>query len=173
MFEVFGNLSTAEWIVVGAVWLTTHVLVYIAFTRWFLGRQWRLYRNLKRPVIVLPPIMPGGGIAEGCEMRKELDLLQRSGLFNLKADGDYTTFNPSEKHCVVVLCYYAGMMGLDDVLAKVKAHHAPVIIYTFGKRLSENDQKKVDEYPSAVPANYPLALLNSIFATVACYPYDK
>ena len=106
-------------------------------------------------------------------MRNEIKLLKDNGFLNINDEaGDFRSFDPSGRHCVVVLGYKQGMDGLDDVLNRMKSNHIPLIVYTYGNNtVAGPDKSLLDGYPYALYANFPLTLLNHIFATVASYPY--
>jgi len=164
-------------------WLTV-VLVYILsvaagaalFLRWFLQKERRLYRNLKRPIMVITPTDKTNKQIPRKEMAMERELLQRNGL--LKIDGtvtDYRSFNPRNNHCLVVLGYDHQMTALEEVLQKVKQLQIPLIIYTYNANIgaiSRAHKELLDTYPLVIFANFQLTLINHIFATLAVYPYD-
>ncbi|SYZ71959.1 hypothetical protein TRIP_C20074 [Candidatus Zixiibacteriota bacterium] len=175
LWSALSTLSLLQWTILAIIWLGTNVLIYGAFAKWIFRRQWRLYRNLKRPVIVLIPTMNSGQMIPGGEMKSEIQLLKTNKLLNIAEEPqEYRTFNPSEKHCVVVIGYKPGMEGLPDILSRVKSNHVPLIVYTYGNNaVGGSDKKLLDEYPYTLLANFPLTLLNQIFSTVASYPYDR
>ena len=168
-------LSFWHWVFLGVAWLVTHAIVYFVFAKWILCRQWKLYQNLRRPVIILTPTSEDGAPIVGGEMTNEISLLKSNGLLNISYDGsDYRTFDPTGKHCVVVLGYKEGMAGLDDLLRRMKSNHVPLVVYTYGKNaVADRDKQLFDQYPWMLYANFPLTLLNHIFSTVASYPYDR
>lgn len=175
IWNALSAVSLLQWTLLVAVWLITNGLIYLAFARWVFRRQWRLFQNLKRPVIVLTPMSEGWVPMADSAMGNEIHLLKASGFLNVAAhSGDYRMFDPAGKHCVVVLGYRPGMIGLGDVLQRMKQHHVPLIVYTYGnnRALAGADQDLLNQYPYMLPANFPLTLLNHIFATVASYSYE-
>lgn len=175
LIEALSALSLLQWIIVSIVWIVSNVAIYYAFARWVLRRQWRLYRNLKRPIILLAPTNESGDVMPGGDLSTELQLLHNNGFLAVEQVArSYKTFNPIGKHCVVVVGYKPGMAGLDDLLGRIKSNHVPLIVYTYGNNLvSGPDKAKFDGYPYTLYANFPLTLLNHIFATVASFPYDR
>src|SRR5438477_9762330 len=95
IFDIFSALSTAQWALVGAIWLISQLIAVFLFARWGLTRSWQLQRNLKRRVVILHPLLPSGAVVPGGELRNELAILRANGLLNIR-DGvtDYRTFNP-------------------------------------------------------------------------------
>jgi len=171
------NLSLLHWIIAGIVYVLSVGFGVFLATRWFWRTQRRLYRNLKRPVLIITPTDSQGGKIHGTEMEVEKKFLSDNGFLNID-DGptDYRSFNPNHNHCVVVLGYHPNMQGLDEVLMKVKNSQVPLIVYTFGKNInviSETDKNKLDTYPLTLYANFQLTLANHIFTTLATYPYDQ
>ncbi len=175
LIEALSTLSLLEWIIITVIWLVTNAIIYLSFTKWVFGRLWRLYKNLKRPVIVLTPISESGATIASGEMKNEVQLLKSNGLLNISSDeSDFRTFNPAGKHCIVVIGYLPGMIGINDLLTRIKSKHVPLIVYTYGNnRIDDKDKKMFDEYPFVLFANFPLTLLNHIFSTVASYPYES
>lgn len=111
----------------------------------------------------------------GKEMRIERDMLARNGFLRMHNGlSDYRSFNPNNRHCVLVLGYDQKMSGLDDVLTKVKNLQIPLIVYTYGENnaLSAEHRQKFESYPLTIFANFQLTLMNHIFSTLAVYPYD-
>ncbi len=104
----------------------------------------------------------------------EIQLLRNNGFLNVSSQpSDYRSFNPVGKHCIVVLGYKEGMAGLDDVIARIKTNHVPLVVYTYGDNdIATADKSKFVDYPYTLYANFPLSLLNHIFSTVASYPYE-
>lgn len=174
LINALSALSLIQWIIVSAVWLMTNALLLIAFVWWFFRRQWKFYKNLKRPVLIFPPIGENNIPIAGGEMKNELKLLKDNGFLNVKDEsGNFKSFNPVGKHCVVVIGYKPGMLGLADILRRIQSNHVPLIVYTYGSNaINGNDKKLIDEYPYSLLANFPLTLLNHIFATVSSFPYD-
>ena len=169
-----GALSLLQWCLATGLGLVVGVLATLGFLRWLLARSWQLHRRLKRPIVVLHPLGPSGDVMPGGSLDSILPLL-RGGPLNVK-DGitDHRYFTPTGDHCVVVLGYKCGMVGLRDLLARLKTKHVPLIVYTYGANsVTGVDKQLFDEYPYTVFANFPLTLLNHIFATVASFPYGR
>lgn len=173
LVDVLSDLSLLQWLVVVLLWAGSHLLAYLAYTRWVLRRSWRLHQHLKRPIVLLQPINAAGDLMPGGDLSQVLRLLKKDGFLNVQ-DGvrDYRSFEPGEGHCLVVLGYQPGMAGIEDLLARIKTKHVPLLVYTYGSNaVSGPDKVALDSYPYTLYANFPLTLLNSIFSTVASYPY--
>ena len=108
-------------------------------------------------------------------MKAEIQLLHANGFLNVsKRSGDYRTFNPIGQHSIVVIGYKPGIDGLADLLNRIKTNHVPLVVYTYGNNaVSGTDKVLLEQYPYTLYANFPLTLLNHIFATVASYPYER
>ncbi|MFZ2188349.1 MAG: hypothetical protein WAV73_02175 [Candidatus Moraniibacteriota bacterium] len=146
------------------------------FSVHFFRKEHRLYKNLKRPIVIITPSDNTGEI-RGKEMKMEIEKLKENNLFNVSEQmTDYKNFNPQNDHCLVILGYDKNMIGLDDVLNKIKMLQIPLIVYTYGENtnaLDLDDKAKLDSYPWMIIANFKLTLINSIFNTLATYPYGK
>jgi hypothetical protein len=171
-YNAVSAISTVQWLILGGIWLVTNIIVWFSFTRFLLRRQWKLYQHLKRPVVVFPARDSAGTILGN--MDNEIQLLKDNGFLNISTrQGDYRSFDPKGKHCVVVLGYKSGMVGLDEMLSSLRFQQVPLIVYTYGGSIVGDDKAKFDNYPWMLMANFPLTLLNHIFATVASYPYEQ
>lgn len=176
IIQILSGLSLTHWIILAAGYGISVAVSAVLFWRWFLRREFRLYRNLKRPVMVITPTDKHNVQIPGKDMRIEIDLLVRNGFLKIHNGlTDYRAFNPNTRHCVVVLGYDPKMSGMDDVLTKVKNLQIPLIVYTFGENnaLSAEHRQKFASYPLTIFANFQLTLINHIFSTLAVYPYDK
>lgn len=176
MLEKISNATTIIEIgkyVIGGLIL---ILAVWKFLWHFIQKELRLYRNLKRPIIVIAPSDNQGKI-RGKEMEMEIEKLRDNKLFNVyEGTTDYRNFDPQNDYCLVVLGYDKNMIGLDEILSKVKNLQIPLIVYTYGENvmaLNPDDKSKLDSYPWTLFANFRLTLINSIFNTLATYPYGK
>lgn len=174
--QFLSTLSLLHWLILVTVYVVSVAAGAVLFLKWFLKKERRLYRNLKRPIMIITPTDKSNGQIPGKEMFVERDLLTRNGF--LKLDGavtDYRSFNPRNNHCLVVLGYDSEMAGLDEVLQKVKQLQIPLIVYTYNTNvgvISDGHRQLFDSYPLTLYANFQLTLINHIFATLAVYPYD-
>lgn len=173
LLEVLSNLALISWLVGIILGIGTGVLATLWFNRWLFKNQWRLYRNLKRPIIVLTPVSNDTPMASG-DMGEELLLLESNELLNITSGKHtYRNFNPAGKHCVVVLGYKEGMDGLKEIVESVRSNHVPLIVYTYGQSLSPGQDKTIlDGYSYTIYANFPMTLMSQIFSTVSCFPYE-
>ncbi len=174
LWDTLADVSLAQWLIAALVLFVSHAVAYFVFIRWVMRRSWKLHQNLKRPIVLLRPTNPAGDTIPGGDLSSELGLLRRNGFLNV-AEGiaDFRTFNPSDDHCIVVLGYKSGMAGLQDILSRLKSHHVPLIVYTYGNNAVVGSEKDLlATYPYMVYANFPLTLLGQVFSTVASYPYD-
>lgn len=169
-------LSLVHWLILVTGYIISVAIAAALFLRWFLKKERRLYRNLKRPIMMITPTDMSNGQIPGKEMRLERNLLRRNGFLKLDSSvTDYRSFDPRDNHCLVILGYDPKMAGLDEILQKVKQLQIPLIIYTFGENnaISNGHKEKFDTYPLTLYANFQLTLMNHIFSTLAVYPYDK
>lgn len=174
LIDALSNISLLQWVIVALLWVVTNALIHLAFARWVFKRQWRLFQNLKRPVVILQPQQANGEVIPGGRLDVEIGMIRANGFLNVgDQPTDYRSFNPIGKHCVVVLGYRSGMVGLADILSRIKSNHVPLIVYSYGEVISGPDEETLGSYPSALYANFPITLLNHIFATVASYPYER
>lgn len=151
--------------------------VLYSFLRHFIRKEWRLYKNLQRPIMIITPSDNKGSI-KGKGMELEIEKLRENKLFNISEKmTDYRNFNPQDDYCLVILGYDKSMIGLDEILTKIKNLQIPLIVYTYGENnitaLSADDKVKLDTYPWMLFANFSLTLMNSVFNTLATYPYGK
>jgi hypothetical protein len=174
-FDILKEVHLIYWIIIVGICVAVNIIIFYSFARWFFRRQWRIYQNLRRRIIIIQPTDSEGQGMPGSDMRKEIQLLRESRLFNVISEPiDYHSFNPSGKHCIVVIGYKQGMAGIDNILNKIRTNHVPLIVYTYGPlSVPASDKRKFDEYPYTLFANFPITLLNHIFSTVASFPYTN
>ena len=170
--EFLSSLSLAHWLI--SIVLPAFV-VGCGFVLWFNRRFWHLYRNLKRPIRVLTTINSDHEKILGTEMENEIKLLNSNGFLNVVNKGNYESFNPDDEHCIVVIGYHKSMAGLNELMSMIRNKCIPLIVYTFKQNvncISPEHKKLFDSYANLLYANFPLTLMNHIFSTVACYPYN-
>lgn len=174
IYKAFSDISLLQWALVTILWIIATVGVSYSFVHWFFRRQWRFFKNLRRPIVILEPRQSSGDLVPGGSMASEIEIIKENGFLNVdRQPTDSRRFNPAGKHCIVVLGYKPGMIGLDDILIRIKSNHVPLIVYSYGSNsITGDDKAKFDTYQLTLYANFPLTLLNHIFATVASYPYD-
>lgn len=179
MQNLINNLSsifTLRDLMIAVIWFIILAIAVFGFLRHFFRKELRLYRNLKRPIVVITPSDQQGKI-RGKEMDLEIEKLRENKFFNVPdSSTDYKNFNPLNDYCLVVMGYDKNMVGLDEILSKIKNLQIPLIVYTYGENvtaLNPNDKTKLDSYPWTLFANFRLTLINSIFNTLATYPYGK
>lgn len=171
------DLSLVAWLygVIVAIFFST--LAVILFLAWFFRKELRLYKNLKRPIMIITPTDSKGKKIAGKEMEVEIEMLKKNNLFNVYTGShNFQSLNPKENYCLIVVGYDKNMAGLDDILSKVKSLHIPLIFYTYGENIGAIDdeiKKKITQYPLHLCANFKLTLLNHIFTTLSTYPYEK
>jgi hypothetical protein len=175
----FKNLSLVfdiRDLIYAVIGLIIFLVALFSFLKHFLRKEIRLYKNLRRPIVIITPSDEQGKI-RGTEMEMEIEKLRENKLFNVSDETtDYKNFNPQNDYCLVVLGYDKKMVGLDEILSKVKNLQIPLIVYTYGENvtaLNPEDKTKFDSYPWVLFANFRLTLINSVFNTLATYPYGK
>lgn len=169
VFDFFDILKLGSAIII-------FLIMLFGFLRHFIRKEWRLYKNLQRPIMIITPSNNNGAIP-GKGMELEIEKLRESRLFNITDKmTDYRNFDPQDDYCLVVLGYDKDMIGLDEVIIKIKNLQIPLIVYTYGKNegaFDPNDMAILNGYPWTFIANFKLTLINSIFNTLATYPYGK
>ena len=81
-------LSLVHWLILVTGYIISVAIAAALFLRWFLKKERRLYRNLKRPIMMITPTDMSNGQIPGKEMRLERNLLRRNGF--LKLDSSVT-----------------------------------------------------------------------------------
>ena len=131
--------------------------------------------NLQRPIMLIEP-----HDAENqplASMKLERQMLQDNGLLNLSERVPVIDLLDHEDgDCMIVVGYHPDMQGVEKILAFVSHSKLLLIIYTFGKNaqvITPEHQKLFDSYPWHQYANFKMSLLNSIFSTLATFPYGR
>lgn len=171
--EVLSNLSLVHWLIGIAVYIIITAGIVYSFVRWVLKRLWRLYCNLKRQVIIMTPRDKSDAKIPATDMENEIDLLKKTGFLKIELQ-DYRSYDPSGKQCILVIGYHHEMAGLDDLLNRIKTKHIPLIVYTYKPiEIPKEIKEKIYSYPYSFIANFPITLMNHIFATAASFPYKS
>jgi hypothetical protein len=171
--SVAGDISTIYWLITLAVSGIIGAFSGYRFARFSFKRERYLYTNLKRPVVVIEPTDQAGGKIGSTEL-EEVKIMIKDNEFLSIDEGalSYKTFSPRNNHCLVVLGYVEGMAGLEEIMTKVKNLNIPLIVYTYGGHVASKEDKALfDTYAWTNYANYRTSLLNTIFGTLASWPY--
>ncbi len=155
-FQFFDSLPTAVHILSGTV-------IAFAFLFWFAKKEIRLFRNRRRPIMIFSSVRNS--------MEMEITMLRDAKLFNIP-EGPTSSFqdvNRLGKHGLVIIGYTPKMEGLADILIAVKTKKIPIIVYT-KERLDTDEQKLLESYQWYSVCNFPMRLLNDVFATLSTFP---
>jgi len=177
VWDILGQVSLMQWLAYAILTIIGSVIGVISFVFFFLKREKILYRNLKRPIMVIEPTNSKGDKIPGTSMEIEKQMLKDNGFLNVSKEvSSYQTFDPNTNHCLVVVGYHEEMAGLDKIISKAEQKGIPIIVYTYGANIdviAKNDFNKLKESPWVLYANFKITLLNSIFSTLATFPYYK
>lgn len=177
LIKTLSALSLTHWLLLVFYHIVIVGLLTFGFIRWFWRKQWRLYKNLKRSIMIVTPTGQANEKIPSTEMELERKMLKDNGFLNINDQvTDFRSFKPASNHCILVIGYHQDMQGLDELITKVKHLQIPVIIYTYGKNIgaiADKHMRLFNSYPLILYANFQLTLMNHIFSTLASYPYDK
>lgn len=175
LVDFLSQISLLHWVLSILACLIPCLILIFGFIRWLLRKELRLYKGLRRPIIILRPINSRGEKIPGTEMDSEIELLKGNELLNIDSTiPSYRDFDPSLSNGIVVIGYHSDMTGLGDLLQVLRNMRAPLVVYTFGENVNaikKEDKEQLATYPFTTYANFQLTLINQIFATAASFPF--
>lgn len=142
------------------------VLSFLGFLLFFFKKEWRLYQNRKRPIMVFK--------SDSQNMDLETKLIQDSELFSVEEPSvNYQEIDRLDTHSLVILGYSPGMKGFEQILQGVKSKKVPLIIYANYETITPGDAEKLKEYSYYSICNLPLRLMNDVFTILSTYPKKR
>lgn len=148
--------------------LSAGVIGTIVVISFWLKRERRLIRNLKRPIMVF-------GSPEN-DMQFETDLLRKSKFFDIEGPhDDLRNLQVVQDHCLLIISYSKDGDRLKSVVKKAEENNIPLVIYAKHGEINRDgeDMKMIGSYHLAEIANSPLRLMNLIFSILSIYEHDK
>lgn len=139
------------------------VLSFLGFLLFFLKKEWRLYQNRKRPIMIFK--------SDSQNMGLETKLLRDSKIFSVDEPSEnYQEIDRLDNHSPVILGYSPGMRGFEQILQGVKSKKVPLIIYANYETITREDAEKLKEYSYYSICNLPLRLMNDVFTILSTFP---
>ncbi len=147
--------------------IIANVILLISFLKFFLSKEFRLFRNIKRPIKIIN--------TNDNLMENEIATLKKVGFFNLSESpsSDHKNLDMIDKHSLVILGYSRNMNNFNDVIDKVENNKVPLIIYSKDELKTEHLEYLRSKYSWYSICNFPLKLLNDVFTTLSTFPSKK
>lgn len=143
------------------------VAASIGATKWWLGKERRLYKNIRREVLFVS--------TEKCSIGIEQDILKRNGLFmdvRLAPDSENLSALVEEQR-LIVLGYSPGSEKFWSIYEKAAANGVYVIVYARDHIIEPEPLKRIRKYAYHSLATTPLRLMADVFAVMATAPNGK
>ena len=138
----------------------------VAFIVFFLKKEWRLFKNRRRPIMIFKSKDQNMGVA--------FNLLSDSKLFKIETPTEnYQDSVRLDKHSLVIVGYTKKMQGLKGIIDEAKNKRVPVIIYAKPNEIDQEDMKILETYSYRSMCNTPLRLVNDVFTILSTYPNRK
>lgn len=138
----------------------------MAFIVFFLKKEWGLFINRRRPIMIFKSEDQNMGIA--------FNLLSDSKLFKIETPTEnYQDSVRLNKHSLVIVGYTKKMQGLKNIIDEAKNRRVPVIIYAKPSEIDQEDMKILEAYSYHSICNTPLRLVNDVFTILSTYPNKK
>jgi len=176
LWEIAGTISLLQWIYISGAWLLGIIVATAAVLKFVFKRERYLHRNLQRPIVVLDPLDGDGKQLGNTDLDDIRKMIGDNEFLTLdERTKNAKTFLPRDNHYLVVIGYDPEMVGLADIVNRVKTLDIPLIVYTYGNNSirEEENKKLLSSYPWTNYANYKISLLNTIFSTLGSWPYFK
>jgi hypothetical protein len=143
------------------------VAASVGATRWWIGKEQRLYKNIRREVLFVS--------TEGCSVEMEQEIFKRNGLFmNIKMAPDSNRLSSlvSEQR-LIVLGYTPNSEKFWNVYEKAAANGVYVIIYARDHHIDNEHLNRIRKYDFHSLATTPLRLMADVFAVMATAPIKE
>jgi hypothetical protein len=174
--DFLGNISLTTWLIQILAAALLASFLTIEYLNWRTKKDWRLFKNLKRPIMIITPTDNSGKKIAGKEMEVEIEMIKKGGLFNVSDSHHFQGLSSKTDCCLLVVGYDKEMTGLESIINKAEAMQVPIIFYTYGENvaaISEDAKAVISRYPLHLYANFKLTLLNHIFTTLSTYSYEN
>lgn len=137
-----------------------------AWTRFFLKKETRLFKNIQRPIgIIGTSDMP---------LQHEAVLLKRVGFFNVETpSSDTRAIDVLDDKRLVIIGYTPKSTQFKEVFEAAKQRAIPVIVYSGPASIEPDDMKMLQAYSHHSMCKTPLRLVSDVFALMSTYPEDK
>lgn len=164
--EVLGAVFTVRDLLIFLVSIIVFLKLFCGVLRSWFSRESRLFRNLKRPIMVLG--------SSGKDMKFETDIL--SGFFNVKGEPskDLRRLDTLKNHALIIASYTRGETDLNRIFTSAKNSKIPVIVYASQNDIDSQgkDMRLIRDYYLAEIANSPMRMVNLIFSILSTYKND-
>ena len=138
----------------------------ISFIYFFFKKEWRLFQNRRRPIMIFRSADQNMGVA--------FNLLQDTKLFKVEEPTEnYQDSIRLNKHSLVIIGYSSGMNGFKDIVESAKQKRIPIIVYAKPSDISDEDMKILNDYCYYSICNIPLRLINDVFTILSTFPNVK
>jgi len=165
LWYLANNLSTAHWLIDLGVALFFSVILIYAFLVFFLRKEIRLFRNLRRPIMII--------FDATRDISSEVSLLRKTRFFKIEEPTmDVRQADEIGNHSLIIVGYVPKMAGFADIVSAARNAKVPLIVYTH-ENMDEEDRRILMSYSWHSMCNVPLRLINDTFAILSTFPKMK
>ncbi len=170
-FTFLGILLTWRDVAIIAIDAIGFIVVAILFLWFVFRRQWRLFKNISKPLIFINLT----DVADG--MSVEAAMLKKSGFFSTpEVSSDPRSIDLIDRQSLIILGVgdTTNLERFKEIYTKIKGLTKPVIIYTLGNRdtsFLRDNNTLVKSYSFHTIATTPLRLVSDIFTILSTFPH--
>lgn len=167
LWLITSNILAALALVTTIISFVGFAIIVVAFFRFSLGKEVRLFLNRRRPIMIFK--------SADQSMEMETKILKDSGLFTIKEDPTASHQNTDriKDHGLIIVGYTKGMPGFSNILAAAKQHQIPIIVYASPSAITSEDFKLITDYSYHSVCGLPLRLVSDVFAILSTFPHEK
>ena len=139
------------------------VLAFVGFIIFFLKKEWRLYKNRERPIMVFK--------SESQNMNLEMNLLRDSKLFSVNEPSEnFQDIDRLDNHSLIIVGYSPEMKGFRQIIEGARNKKVPIIVYAKYESITDEDNELLASYSYYSICNLPLRLMNDVFTILSTFP---
>lgn len=148
------------------VGLVSGFIIGIAFIFFLFKKEWRLFQNRRRPIMIFQSPNQNMGVA--------FNLLRDSKLFKIEIPTEnHQDSIRLNNHSLVIIGYSSGMTGFKNIVEAARQKRIPIIVYAKPEEVTTEDKKILDDYAYYSVCNFPLRLMNDVFVILSTFPNKK
>lgn len=161
---IISNILTAISLVATTISFIGIIVLVIAFFRFSLWKEIRLFLNRRRPIMIFK--------STDQPMEIETKILKDSGLFTINEEPAESHQNTDriKNHGLIIVGYTKGMTGFSHILSAAKQHGIPIIVYASYESITPEDKKMISDYSYHSICGLPLRLVNDAFTILSTFP---
>lgn len=145
------------------------IITSIAFFKYLYKKEFRIFRNLNRPVYIFTS-------DNSLNLRNEYDTLKQTKLCKTISQPEILelkSLDKIDKYSVVIIGYSSSFTEYSQVFAYLKNKGIPIIIYAPNERVTPEHMNLIKQYLYCELCIIPSRILPAIFNLALIISYEK